>query len=360
MSFPNDRAAYRVDPQIPTRLVAASDADGWVKLIADRVCDGVSDEEDVNWAIDDLPAALGEVALSEGTFAINNPLLADRAGLTLSGRGYSTHLRVNNNRAVNCIEVSADAVTVKDLRIDGNADNNPTAGNEDLQNGIYFNAAGSNSMVMHCWIHQCRQTGIHVDGDVANHLNISGCNFYEDKAWGIRGVGDWSVISNCTFDSCGNGGVWAGQNQGALKGCTFYNCSIGVATSGSMWAITGNTFGECANSIQVSTNYNAVSGNEIYMFHNIGIDVTGNYNTIGPNTIHQSSNTNGDLGNGIEISGDENAIIGNNVQSNHGTGINIAAAADRTLVDGNISLHNTVAQYTNAGTNTSAGTNIFV
>ena len=42
-------------PRTATKVVAASNASALSKAQTDRVCDGVNDQEDIQWVIDALP-----------------------------------------------------------------------------------------------------------------------------------------------------------------------------------------------------------------------------------------------------------------------------------------------------------------
>jgi len=79
------------DGKIPYRIVAASDASAESKNMADYVCDGTSDQEEIQNAIDDLPSQGGIIFLTEGTYNFSDPgagsCLSVGKNITLIGAG---------------------------------------------------------------------------------------------------------------------------------------------------------------------------------------------------------------------------------------------------------------------------------
>lgn len=112
-----------------TLKVAADDAYGRTKDHADLVCDGAADDAEINEALESLPAAGGEVLLSEGNFEIgssvsevtNNRNLAGMGiGATLLNlaAGAETYVITNKNTS----EASGgDTIgTIRDMTVNGN------------------------------------------------------------------------------------------------------------------------------------------------------------------------------------------------------------------------------------------------
>lgn len=117
-----------------TLVVAAWNAAEASKAAADFVCDGEGDQEEINAAIAALPEAGGVVQLSEGAFDIRRVegklggVLIERSHVTLAGRGAATKLIQAPAQETNVIRIIGDGVghiTIRDLFIDANRDENP-------------------------------------------------------------------------------------------------------------------------------------------------------------------------------------------------------------------------------------------
>lgn len=109
-----------------TFIVAA--ADSLHKERADFVCDGVDDQEEINNAINSLPAGGGRVVLLEGTYHLTAPIKILKSNVVLEGNGWNTVLFLENGSNCNMIEigdgtVSIRGIRIKGLKIDGNGAN---------------------------------------------------------------------------------------------------------------------------------------------------------------------------------------------------------------------------------------------
>jgi parallel beta-helix repeat protein len=146
-----------------TRIVAANDSLDTTK--ADYVCDGSSDEVQINQAITDLAGLGGRVILLEGTFDIGSSILLDD-DVTLEGQGFGTVVTTDDN--IRMIYSNAKLwVIVRNLHIVG-------AGAAHGNNaGIYFED-GSDNLIFNCLIESCGTNGIVFDGD--------------DNSWAIKNI----------------------------------------------------------------------------------------------------------------------------------------------------------------------------
>jgi len=109
-----------------TFIVAA--ADSLHKERADFVCDGVDDQEEINAAINALPAGGGKVVLLEGTYHLTAPIRILKSNVVLEGNGWNTVLFLEDGSDCNMIEigdgtVSIRGIRIKALKIDGNGAN---------------------------------------------------------------------------------------------------------------------------------------------------------------------------------------------------------------------------------------------
>lgn len=120
-------------------IVATRDSSEKSKAAADFVGDGVGDQEEIYAAIQALPPAGGAVTLMEGTYDIRKVegklggLIIDRSDITLAGQGAATKLILAPGQNTNVIRVIGDGVgniTIRDLWVDQNRDQNPYNGAE--------------------------------------------------------------------------------------------------------------------------------------------------------------------------------------------------------------------------------------
>ena len=99
-----------------TMTVAASDSSAAARASADYLCDGVDDQQEIQAALNALPATGGEVVLTEGTFRCTGNL-APKAHSTLRGQGDSKTSLVFTNSAR--ILVDKEYVTLEDFSVSG-------------------------------------------------------------------------------------------------------------------------------------------------------------------------------------------------------------------------------------------------
>lgn len=100
----------------PARLVVGTSRTGWTAADCDYLCDGNRDEVEINAAIQALPAWGGEVVLLDGSYDVYDPVVVNKANVTLRGNGPAT--------SVNCylvlthtIHITAQNCTVRDMRV---------------------------------------------------------------------------------------------------------------------------------------------------------------------------------------------------------------------------------------------------
>lgn len=118
-----------------TVIVATRDSSAPAKAAAQFVADGEGDQEQINAAIRALPAAGGTVQLMEGTYDIRRVegklggVLIERSYVTLAGQGAATQLVLASNQNVNVVRIIGSGVghvTIRDLCVDANRDQNNT------------------------------------------------------------------------------------------------------------------------------------------------------------------------------------------------------------------------------------------
>jgi len=171
-------------------IVAAADTPSLLKNRADYVCDGTNttggDQDEINAAL----GAADVVILCPGTYWIDASVsMASGKSLIGGGPGCVLKLKdgadVNVNLIVNSDTTAGnDHIVIKDLKLDGNAANNPTGG----QNGIFFRKVAPSSTTLGCRIVGChvenfKYRGIYI---LPGENNIISGNIYQGNYIGIR------------------------------------------------------------------------------------------------------------------------------------------------------------------------------
>lgn len=194
-------------------LVVATDSSG------DYQTDGTADEVQIQAAIDAANSAGGGVVLiKEGTYT-TNAIITIKSNVILEGQGKGTIITLNNTASVSDIITfsSATYAGVRNLSVDGNAENN--AG---TNNGI--NVSGSNNFCENCIVHDIGKNGILTyDG---NYNRISGCTVMRCAR---RNVADNIILydTNNIVENC-----IAYDNYDALGNCFgIYSESTGTANN---------------------------------------------------------------------------------------------------------------------------------
>ena len=135
-SYAYDLAASK--SRTATLVVAASDSSVKANTAADYVCDGTSDQTEINDAISALPAGGGKIVLLEGTYNINDKIIVSKANVTIQGMGMGA--TVIQRGPGDGIDISGDNCTLCDITVRCSADSIPT--------GKYGIAAGGNVCVV--------------------------------------------------------------------------------------------------------------------------------------------------------------------------------------------------------------------
>lgn len=182
------------------RFVIGTSTAGWTADDCDYLCDGTSDQTEINAAIAALPSWGGEVLLLDGTYNISSSITISKANVVLRGSGPSTVLkRMFNKSEINgVIGCSASNCRICDLVIDGNKytyiDND--------NNGIYASKSAAGIQIDHITVKNSyiglRLTGM--DGG-----SVSNCIVQTTSTYGLY----ISSVTNMRLEKnvvSGNGG----------------------------------------------------------------------------------------------------------------------------------------------------------
>lgn len=194
-----------------TLVVAASDASSASKAQADYVCDGMADDVEIQAAIDALPAGRTSIATVKliGNFSLNKSpagnyclSLPSYTLLDLSEAKLTMAAHQNVHVIVNADQVGGDTrIHVYGGEIDQNMSNQDLAHYTTPYSwyGIFFLKV-TDSVIDHCYIHDCIRYGIQVDActDILIHSNI------------ITDVGDVTVDDGDCVEATIDGGACEG------------------------------------------------------------------------------------------------------------------------------------------------------
>ncbi len=320
-------------------VVAASDSPH--KERADYACDCISDDIEIQAAIDALPSGGGVVALLEGTYIIDGvpavspehrSIIILRDNVSVVGSGFTTILKLANGYTTDVGGIIGnseypttfyDNVRIANLKVYGNL-----GGTYGEQGGIYLHNA-DDSIVENCTVISCSGHAIRLFDQcrrciVRNNI-VSGCT------QGILiHMGSDCVVAENTLETRGDNIVLDKAQRCTIEGnvCIGGRNGIMLFWSSSNNTIVGNTIERPSGSgIEIRARLysnkfgdgaknNIISENSIYSSRQDGIRIVNtpsavpcanDYNIITNNTIRISR------GHGISLVSDHNLIENNSV-----------------------------------------------
>ena len=318
-------------PRAATLVVAASDSSERSRAAADFVCDGTGDQEEINAAIQALPETGGTVLLMEGTYDIRKVsgelggIIIDRDRVTLAGQGTSTQLIQAPRQETNVIRIIGSGVgfiTIRDLCVDANRDENPEGGGDPNISHDRFEYCG-----IKAYCQKPRESG-----GLPNHdITIRNTRIRESRTLGIMLEGyNMKVIDN-VLGNARSDSVEILTGPGEIRGNYF--------------EITGRTHVACGSD----------RGNSILMSDNIvhvkeGGDLDIAFRSWADSERHVISNNTvtvdpgGKCGKAVDARGFGAVIIGNNFHTaNQSEPLFLTVSEGNTIVTGNI-LENVVVE----------------
>jgi parallel beta-helix repeat protein len=183
-------------------LIAASDTPAVIKARADKICDGISDQVEINEGL----SMADTVVLAPGTYIVDGSIvMGSNKSLIGSGVGSVIKIKDGLNADINVITNADttngnDHIVIKDLKLDGNSANN-TSG---TQNGIYFvkvapSGTTPGCKIVNCFIENFRNTGIYLESSSNN--TISGNTCLENSQDANNTYDDINVTDNCDYNN---------------------------------------------------------------------------------------------------------------------------------------------------------------
>ena len=304
---------------------------------ADYYTDGISDDVQIQAAINSLPAAGGKILLKQGTYNISAPIIVSLAkGFVLEGEGWTTVLFAVDGLNGNIITFNPTSsgiwCRIAHLKIDHNGANQ-TAGN-----GIF--AKGAIQCVFDSlWFTRPWGNGVHLfqdgNGGTGHHNRFIGCLFDngnvtnggDGRALRLE-ASDENMVVNCDFESNGR--------HGATEPNHIYDRS-------GLQHIVGSVFVGGETGVKLEGSYSRVIGCMFDSQSNHAIRLNGGGNIISSNTIYKPGiNIVSPTYDGVWVDNISNAVIANNVFLSDSTGtrsgVNFANGSTNCLCEGNMFL----------------------
>ena len=208
-------AARSIDSAV---LVATRDSAPASKEAADFLGDGKGDQEEINAAIESLPAVGGIVLLAEGTYDIRKVpdtlggILIRRSHVVLEGRGAATKLIQAPGQSTNVIRIIGSGVghiVIRNLWVDANRDVNPYGeGDPNI----------SHDRFEFCGIKAYYRVPGGPSGDVNHHITVENCYVLNSRRLGIMLEGPQMSVRNNVLGNAGSDSVEILTGPGEIRG----------------------------------------------------------------------------------------------------------------------------------------------
>lgn len=281
LKYWNGTSWIPLDAQSPATLIVAA-ANSKYKGRADYVCDGVSDQTEINAALTALGAVGGKVVLLEGTFSVTGSINVP-SNCSVEGQGNGTVLTIpaNNNGSFNIIQNSDQTngnsgIRISNFKIDGNKANN-TAG---TQRGIYLNKA-TYSTIEKMSVVNLRNDGMFLTGASYNILSLNTCQSNGSNGITLAIASNNKVIGNI---------LQSNSIRGISLGSSDFNTIIANTCQGNNQH--GIFINGSSNNV-VSSNGCLENGQSATAtYDNIHIEIGSNYNNVQGNSCRQGALTN--------------------------------------------------------------------
>ena len=156
------------------RFVVGTSTAGWTEADCDYLCDGTSDQTEINAAIAALPSGGGNILLLDGTYNITSPITIEKNNVSLHGCGPATVLArrfnsTSDDGPTGLIDCLCADCTVFNISIDGNKSEYPSL----INRGIFARESSVNVTIEEVSISDSRD-GIYF-GKIKGGC-IKGCN----------------------------------------------------------------------------------------------------------------------------------------------------------------------------------------
>lgn len=306
------------------RFVIGTSTAGWTENDVDYLCDGVDDQEEINQAIQDLPADGGEIIILDGTYNIGARIDVNKNNVTIRGNGDATILKRmwNSSFAEGVITLNiASNCKIENLQIDGNKSVYTSLSNY----GIFLYFSNHNTVTDNVCNNNRRGISLISSGD-----NIITGNTCDNNGFGI--YLDISSNNTITGNTCNNNDSTSGiylidSNDNTITGNTCNNNDTGITlASSNNNTVTGNTFNSNYNGIYLYSSNNSIITGNTCNNNSDGIFLTESCdnNTITGNTCNNNNY-------GIALYASNNNTITGNTCNNNSEGITLFSSNNNTI-----------------------------
>ena len=269
------------------RFVIGTSTSGWTEDDCDYLCDGTSDQVEINAAIQALPSGGGEIVILDGTYNIKATIAMNKDNVKLSGNGDATVLKriwdSFTDEGVVTITAVNGGCCVENIFVDGNksayssynnygicllgSSDNTVASNtcNNNNNGICLSSSSNNNTVAS---NTCNNNnyGICLLGSSDNTVASNTCNNNNNSGIYLLSSSSNNTVTGNTCNNNNNNGIYlySSSNNNTVASNTCNNNSSGIYLSNSSNnTVTGNTCNNNNNGIYLSNlnNNNTITGN---------------------------------------------------------------------------------------------------
>ena len=298
----------------PARFVVGTSTAGWTADDCDYLCDGTSDQTEINAAIAAMPSGGGEVLLLDGTYNISGSCTISKANVSLRGCGPATVLlrKFNGTSANGLIGCSAANCTISHLAIDGNKGSYTNENNR----GVYASQSVANISIEQITVQNSRD-GIYLGGVTGGR--IAKCKVTNSGAFGIYLYSATEIdVSLNHIDGTGetavlvNGGKSTKVDGNTITGSTNYG--VRLFSGATMCTLSNNICLDNAGGISIEdASMCSVGGNLCMRGSGTPEDYDSEKVTIRATSASSNNIIAGNLvmGKGVEDSGTGNLVVNN-------------------------------------------------
>lgn len=319
-----------------TLIIAATNSSNAAKAVANYVCDGTSDQTEINAALSALPASGGCVLLAEGTFTIDAQIATAKASSMLSGMGLGTTIFAANSAGSNVPLVSIGHAKsgVVNLTIDGNKANN--AGRTAME---LIRLASSDGFVSNVYGINSAGANMRVTGSTGNIISDSRSIAAQTIGINVGATGH-TIVQGCVVTGNGSVGLYtSGTRTNIVGGHYSSNGTFGINADGGTAHVVGATI---------------VSNGSHGLHCSGGLDHLIEGNVVRASTQH-----------GIVALVDRVSIVGNHCMEN-GQGADntyaniLVSTGSDCFIDGNMVRRGALANKSREGINVQGGSNHYI
>jgi len=304
-----------------TKIVCADNSQDTTNC--DYLCDGTSDQAEINDAIEDVASyGGGTVKLREGLYIVSDNVLVT-SNITLIGNGWATIIRVAPNTDLSESGIvrieglvgggGAKYITIRDLSIDGNKEGQEIDGSG--------NPVDNDNYGVYCG--QKEEYGPPIEHITLQNLYVHNCSSYGVDP---HEVTRYFILTDSLIEYNGvEGGDILHEDGVATDNCSYSLFSNNIIRRNQRYGIN----------IVTQSKHNVYSGNSIYNNGGSGIyiEMGSEENSITDNIITNNS------GSGINVLGNGTIINDNYVAYNKQQGIKIYTSS-HNIIEGNLLISN--------------------